>query len=334
MESNLSTDVPFTRQNALSNLEEPVNPISETSLPKDVSNLPAKDDLIYNTFMDIQPQIIDKPKEQIQETEIQKIKRNRLKEAHDLLITKGTELKEHSGKFIKKYGDEFINDDVGDFRFEVGVLLSKFVIIFTLLILSYTNADNYFVSKHPKAFLSESMFVGATAAVSTILLGLSRGNNLIQLLNGIFIAFLLFFVFNVLMEFSGMNNYDTRNIYTDDSEIEKKLDDTIFSKYGLGFVAISTAIMIGLASHVKEKDKTGVIVKDTNLSRGRLALETLLFGFINASPVLAIASNRGADFNETMVPFGKGFLMYSGLYVLLEKGGFWNNIFGKKNHTE
>ena len=116
-------------------------------------------------------------------------------------------------------------------KFEVGVLMSKFGMLFGLLIVSFINADVMFINNEPRKFLAECSLVGGTAIASSILLGSMRNSSIKTILNGAFIAFLVFFIFHLLMEMSGMNNYETQEVNTGDEKQQEWLKSHVFSNY-------------------------------------------------------------------------------------------------------
>ena len=95
-------------------------------------------------------------------------------------------------------------------NFEYGVLASKFILLITLLVVSFINANGVLIGEHPREFLTEAVTVGSTTALATAVIGISRFADTATILNAMFIAFLVFFIFHVLMEFSGMNLEESR----------------------------------------------------------------------------------------------------------------------------
>jgi hypothetical protein len=238
-----------------------------------------------------------------------------------------TQYKENLLKNInetKQYYTEKLSK--ADNQFELGILVSKFSIIFTLLLISYINSDTAFINTYPQDFLTESIIVGLSASFSTFILSYNRGNDTKSILNGIFIAFLLFFIFNTLMEFSGVNNMFIQDTKLNDSSQQKWLKSRQPIFYTL--IGLGGLVMSRLAFKVIEERG-----HFTNQNSTKCAIECILFGTINALPSILIASDRGDTKSNIAKGFGGSVVMYSGIYLLLEFGGFWDNIFGS-NHLK
>jgi hypothetical protein len=219
-------------------------------------------------------------------------------------------------------------------KFEVGVLMSKFGMLFGLLIVSFINADVMFINKEPRKFLTECSLVGGTAIASSILLGTMRKSSLKTILNGAFIAFLVFFIFHLLMEMSGMNNYETQDKNTGDEAQQEWLKSHVFSNY-TKFLLLAGAIpMFYIAFKVNDFSVAKTHGKFTNSGIAKLLFECLVFGLINSSPAIFITKNRGFELKEALHSFGVGTALYSSLYLLLEAGGFWTNAFSNESHIK
>lgn len=220
-------------------------------------------------------------------------------------------------------------------KFEVGVLFSKFGLLFGLLIVSFINADVIFINKEPRQFLSECTLVGSTAIASSFLLGYMRKSSIKTILNGAFIAFLVFFIFHLLMEMSGMNNVETQHENVGDESQQEWLKTHILNKYMLMLLGAAAIPMFYLA--FKVNDFSIARATDGKITRAglfKLLFECITFGLINSSPALLITKNRGFDIHEALKSFGVGTVMYSSLYILLEAGGFWTNAFSNESHIK
>jgi hypothetical protein len=204
--------------------------------------------------------------------------------------------------------------------FEGGVLVSKFAMLIGLLVISFINCDVAFLSTHPQSFLGECVMIGMSAVASTALLGSMRGANVGKIIQGMFIAFLVFFIFHLLMEMSGMNNVETRNINKVDESQQKFLDKTVLSKYTIGAIGIGGAIMTLLSTKVEGLK---------NHSSKRNAVEGCLFALINSIPAYFITKNRGEESHGAVVSMLKTSVLYGGVYLVLQNGGFFDHIMPK-----
>ncbi len=198
--------------------------------------------------------------------------------------------------------------------FDAGVLLSKFGLIGGLLGLSIKNGDTVFVSKKPQKFIEECIVVGASASVATMILGTNRDLKMKQIFHMMFLVFFVFITFHMGMEFSGMNNLDTKEINTEDAPTQTWLSKYILNKWMFGFIFCGTIAMIGLATRNKTKR-----LKDKSVA----LIECLLFGLVNGMPTAMTARNRGTSKKKAYHDGLRMSAAYCALYALLEGGGFF-----------
>lgn len=209
--------------------------------------------------------------------------------------------------------------------FEHGVIFSKLGIMAGLTALAYKQGDTAFISKNPSSFLSECILVGVSAAIPTLLFAYNRrdkknGLDKSKTLSAMFVAFMLFFIFHVLMELSGMNNIDTQDTNTGDAKQQKYLHDHILTNTGKACVLLLGGVMVMLSLRTK----------DTHLfetQRWTFVGEMLFFGVANAIPFYKILRDRG---HEKKGSVNKSLLMGAAFglgYAGLEWGGFFTSIF-------
>jgi succinate-acetate transporter protein len=134
--------------------------------------------------------------------------------------------------------------------FEYGVLFSKFALLFSLLVFSFISADISFISQNPRTFLAEAIAVGGLTAVSTAIIAKNRGATGGAMFNACFVAFLVFFIFHILMEMSGVNSDTSANPTSDDIRTQEKLHHPFFKYTAFSFVIITMTIMPILAFRV------------------------------------------------------------------------------------
>ena len=208
--------------------------------------------------------------------------------------------------------------------FEHGVLASKFALIAGLTALSYHQGDTAFISKDPSNFLTECFLVGASAAIPTIMFAYNRkGDNGIdksKVINGMFLTFMLFFIFHLVMELSGMNNKDTTDTTTGDEKQQKFI--SIWKPLGYVAAAIYGMVMIRLA--LKSKDFT--MMRERPLT---CLTEMAVVGLANAVPAYQILKHRGAGTKDALKSSIMMGALYSAGYVGLQSGGFFSSIFNK-----
>ncbi len=214
--------------------------------------------------------------------------------------------------------------------FEYGVIASKVILLITLLVVSFVNADTMFISEHPKDFLAEAITVGGTTALATGIIGAGRFASKEVVLNAIFIAFLIFFIFHILMEFSGMNaipKEENTNMTDEEKAKQAKIAKNVkITSYVTGTVVSMIALMmIPLAIRVWDFKNFGV----NKYATTKYLIEMASFGFLSGLPVYLIDKDRGSSTKEAWKH--SIFIMggFGVLYTGLQAGGFFSNIFGE-----
>lgn len=200
--------------------------------------------------------------------------------------------------------------------FEYGVLTSKIVMLITLIAIAFINADMSFITPNPRDFLAESFFVGLGTALPMILLSYNREGSITSTFNITFMSFLVFFIFNVLVEMCGLNNSmnDTNTKQLGDQR-QQALIGEIKNQYWLyGVIGVIGLALMYLAYNVW----------DFSLPLVPSILEIIVFAGLNSIPQGVIASHRGGN-----VPYavGSSFAMFSVGYVILQCGGFFTGLF-------
>jgi hypothetical protein len=158
--------------------------------------------------------------------------------------------------------------------------------------------------------LAESIFVGLGATIPVIFIGLRRGNPTGSVLSASFIGFLVFFIFNVLMEFSGQNDL-------------KPSSQVIAEEKAIFWPVLIGSGIIGLVLTV-----IAFLVRNFDMCVGEALLESVVFAFFNTAPFVYAQYNRGERNVLTIIG---GFLKYFFAFMIgclmLQAGGFWSGIF-------
>ena len=207
--------------------------------------------------------------------------------------------------------------------FEIGVFGTKIVLIFLLLILSFINADVSFIKDKPRMFLFESVVVGLSAGVPFTYIAMNRGRDLSDAISLGVTAFLIFFLFHIVMEFSGQNQalVDETKL----TEMQQKQQDVIEKvtrfKATRWIIFAIMIIMLILA----------LVVRDIGPGFGVITREAFLMAICGALPTIMIAKDRDEKdslkiFKEFMTYFG---VFFAGHYTL-QMGGFYTHLFTKK----
>jgi hypothetical protein len=204
--------------------------------------------------------------------------------------------------------------------FETGVFGSKITLIILLMVLSFVNADVSFIKEKPRMFLFESVVVGLSAGVPFTYIALNRGKELGDAVSLGVTAFLIFFLFHVVMEFSGQNQamIDKEKL----TDAQKKQQDVVekvtklkATKWIIGAIVVFM-ILLALA------------VRDVDIGVGTMMKEALLMATCGALPTIMIARDRDEkDGKKIAIDFFTYFGMFFAGHVALQMGGFYTHLF-------
>ena len=208
--------------------------------------------------------------------------------------------------------------------FEGGVIGSKVLIMGLLFILSLINAYTKFISSQPRKFLGEASIVGLMSALSFAFIAAARYVDTTQIFNVSILAFLVFFVFHILMEMAGVNQGAV-----DKSKLGgnmQKQQKVLTSKPVKGILVIIGGIMVILALINRDfSDQDG-----RPLSVIQVGLEGLVFAVLNALPTVMISLDRGEK-NGKKIATDTGIMgaaFFAG-HILLQLGGFYSSAFAR-----
>jgi hypothetical protein len=207
--------------------------------------------------------------------------------------------------------------------FETGVFGSKIALIILLMILSFINADVSFIKEKPRMFLFESIVVGLSAGVPFTYIALNRGKELGDAISLGVTAFLIFFLFHVVMEFSGQNQamIDKSELTAAQQKqqaVVEKVTKLKATKWIIGAVVV-LMIVLALAVH------------DVDIGVGTMMKEALLMATCGALPTIMIARDRDEkDGKKIATDFFTYFGMFFAGHIALQMGGFYTHLFMKK----
>jgi prepilin signal peptidase PulO-like enzyme (type II secretory pathway) len=211
--------------------------------------------------------------------------------------------------------------------FELGVFGTKIVLIFLLLILSFINADVSFIKDKPRMFLFESVVVGLSAGVPFTYIAMNRGRDLSDAISLGVTAFLIFFLFHIVMEFSGQNQalVDETKLTKTEQKQQAVIEKVTKFKATKWIIFAIMMIMLILA----------LVVRDIGPGFGVVTREAFLMAICGALPTIMIAKDRDEKdslkiFKEFMTYFG---VFFAGHYAL-QMGGFYTHLFMKKPDEE
>ena len=204
--------------------------------------------------------------------------------------------------------------------FETGVFGSKIVLIILLMILSFVNADVSFIKEKPRMFMFESVVVGLSAGVPFTYIALNRGKELGDAISLGVTAFLIFFLFHVVMEFSGQNHtmIDKATLTTAEQKqqaVVEKVTKLKATKWIIGAVIV---FMIILA----------LTVHDVSIGFSTMMKEAFVMALCGALPTIMIARDRDEkDGKKIAVDFFTYFGAFFAGHVALQMGGFYTHLF-------
>ena len=194
--------------------------------------------------------------------------------------------------------------------FQAGIFGSKFLVVILLIIFAFMNHEISFISKKPSEFLAEAMFVGLGTTIPVMFIGFRRGNSFGPVMSAGFIGFLVFFIFHILMEFSGQN------------EIKASAKVVAQEKKLFWPVAISVSVLGLVLGFI------AINVRKFDMCLSESILESAIFGIFNAAPFIWIEYNRGEKNPVHLIlVFIKYFFAFAFGSMILQAGGFWTHVF-------
>ena len=207
--------------------------------------------------------------------------------------------------------------------FEIGVFGSKITLIFLLLILSFINADISFIKDKPRMFLFESVVVGLSAAVPFTYIAMNRGKEIGDAISLGVTAFLVFFLFHIVMEFSGQNQAMVDKAQLTESEKKQQAVVEMVTKLKatkwIIFAIVLIMIILALAVH------------DFGPGAGIITREAFLMAICGALPTIMIARDRDEkDVKKILIDFATYFGVFFAGHYALQLGGFYTHLFLKK----
>ena len=204
--------------------------------------------------------------------------------------------------------------------FEIGVFGSKIALIILLMVLSFVNADVSFIKQKPRMFLFESVVVGLSAGVPFTYIALNRGKEIGDAVSLGVTAFLIFFLFHVVMEFSGQNQamIDKSQLTTSEQKQQAVLEKVTKLKATKWIIGAVVVCMLILALSVHDVD-IGVVT---------MMKEAFLMAICGALPTIMIARDRDEkDGKKIAVDFFTYFGAFFAGHIALQMGGFYTHLF-------
>jgi Na+/H+ antiporter NhaD/arsenite permease-like protein len=185
---------------------------------------------------------------------------------------------------------------------------SKVILILFLVVFSYITHSTEHICAHPKQFMTESILLGLSSAISVSVLGFRRGQDVPGIINLALLFFLVMFFYNFMAEMSGEHGEEP-------STLERIKGSKPF-KIVAGIILGILALVLGYLA---------LIVRDSH--KGDL-LEAFIFAVPTAGTMVYISKNH--DKQDLTKIFIKNFLMFFIGYYILQYGGFNRHVFEKQ----
>jgi hypothetical protein len=194
------------------------------------------------------------------------------------------------------------------------IKFGKFILLAFLLILSFINGHKEYICENPRKFMWDSFSVGLMSALGISIIAFMRGrSDLIPNLS--FIAFFLFFTYNVFREFSGLNaSTDEKKLTQGESKQMQAL------KKPLMYTLIGTTVFLVLLAVIQHQ---GINVGGPK----RLLQEAFIFGLCTAFGELVVAVNHKEPFITDIAMFFGNLFVFAIAHIVLQYGGFYSHVF-------
>lgn len=197
--------------------------------------------------------------------------------------------------------------------FSAAIVLGKFSVLIFLMVLSFINGHNQYISKYPHRFVKDSCAVGMATALAVAIISVIRGRS-DTILNLGFTAFFLFFTFNVIRELSGSNTISRPELLSvQEKKQYKLLKWPVIGAVLLFFVLVT---MISLRSAICHPMGAWI-----------LALEAAVFAVLAAAAEGYVAKNHDESKTAIVRVIALNFVLVTGIHFVLQWGGFYEQVF-------
>ena len=194
--------------------------------------------------------------------------------------------------------------------FTLAVVVIKFGIMATLLVMSFIVADTAYIAQNPHRFLADCTLTGVSSALAIAVISVVRGHPEMAG-NYAFIAFFVFFCFNVFREMSGYNS---------SAQLDQKQLNVIdrFKMPAIVVTGIICAVVASVAFYSSVPHPGGVVV---------FMSEALILASCIAVSDGIVARNHGKDGVGIAVTSGLSFATFFAIHVVLQLGGFFQHLY-------
>lgn len=198
-------------------------------------------------------------------------------------------------------------------RFYTLIKYGKFALLTLLLLGAFVNGHKKYIAANPRKFMWDSFLVGITSALGISAIAWMRGySDLIP--NLAFIAFFLFFAYNVFRELSGFNSVTADHDLTQNEAAQKR--NLKYPAMAFFLLAVVAGLTIAAFAHVGHPTGLGSLLK-----------EATIFGLLTAIGEIIVAANHG-EHAEGVAMAGLGnFGMFFLAHIVMQWGGFYTHVF-------
>ena len=198
-------------------------------------------------------------------------------------------------------------------RFYSLIKYGKFALLTLLLLFAFINGHKRYIEDNPRKFVWDSFLVGITSALGISAIAMMRGyGDLIP--NLAFIAFFLFFTYNVFRELSGFNSITSDEELTQNEAKQKRA----FKIPALVFFLLAVVAGVTIAAFARVGHPTGFV---------DLLKEAAVFGFLTAIGEIIVAANHGEHASAIAVAGFGNFGLFFLAHIIMQWGGFYTHVF-------
>jgi len=200
-------------------------------------------------------------------------------------------------------------------QFEYLLIAGKLLFIVAFLSLSLVNGYQKYVQENPRKFIIDCVVSGIMGAVAFMLIAKMRGRSDLALSVGIS-SFLLFFMINVLFEFSGFNSLsDPKSTLTGNEQNEKNT-----FKKPMVWAPVIGILIFYLILFFRAMGKVKQPFPPT------MAKETLIFALTSGIMGAYVAYHHNTPLGMNIGTTTAMTIMWAILYVILQRGGFIDHV--------
>jgi hypothetical protein len=195
---------------------------------------------------------------------------------------------------------------------------SQLAAIIILIALSYSNTDHKYIAENPHGFITNCVVYAIIGSLATALICWNRNSKIFK---HVFLAFLLFFMYQVIREFSGWYKYENTTTTTPVSSNSSQQNKS-FSLILLG-LSLLGLLLAYYAFQIREEIPFMKIGGNYSF-----LIESVIFAIILSIGDRIIADNHNIPLNSMKTL--KSFFIYIVLQYILQYSGYLKHLFKNK----